>query len=79
MAAILTIFIGNIVVLIPMILNGHASAKYGIPFLFLPGPVWYYRRQYPAILRPLLPVDGLAFKHGSMGSLFQMAGIVSIF
>ncbi len=30
--AILTIFIGNSIVLIPMILNGHAGAKYGIPF-----------------------------------------------
>jgi len=30
--SILTIFIGNIIVLIPMILNGHAGAKYGIPF-----------------------------------------------
>ena len=28
--SILTIFIGNTVVLIPMILNGHAGAKYGI-------------------------------------------------
>jgi nucleobase:cation symporter-1, NCS1 family len=30
--SILTIFIGNAIVLIPMILNGHAGAKYGIPF-----------------------------------------------
>jgi NCS1 family nucleobase:cation symporter-1 len=30
--AILTIFAGNTIVLIPMILNGHAGAKYGIPF-----------------------------------------------
>lgn len=30
--AILTIFIGNSIVLIPMVLNGHAGAKYGIPF-----------------------------------------------
>lgn len=30
--AILTIFIGNSIVLLPMILNGHAGAKYGIPF-----------------------------------------------
>ena len=30
--AILTIFLGNCIVLIPMILNGHAGAKYGIPF-----------------------------------------------
>src|SRR5437773_3809212 len=30
--AILTIFLGNSIVLVPMILNGHAGAKYGIPF-----------------------------------------------
>src|SRR6201987_1818196 len=30
--AILTIFLGNAIVLVPMILNGHAGAKYGIPF-----------------------------------------------
>ncbi|MBC7947959.1 MAG: NCS1 family nucleobase:cation symporter-1 [Chitinophagaceae bacterium] len=30
--AILTIFIANTIVLIPMVLNGHAGAKYGIPF-----------------------------------------------
>jgi nucleobase:cation symporter-1, NCS1 family len=41
--AILTIFLGNTVVLIPMILNGHAGAKYGIPF-----PV------FPAMLRAIV-------------------------
>lgn len=30
--AIITIFLGNAIVLIPLILNGHAGAKYGIPF-----------------------------------------------
>ncbi|WP_431216584.1 cytosine permease [Puia sp. P3] len=30
--AIGTIFLGNTIVLIPMILNGRAGAKYGIPF-----------------------------------------------
>ena len=30
--AVLTIFIGNVIVLVPMLLNGHAGAKYGIPF-----------------------------------------------
>ena len=28
----LTIFLGNTIVLVPMVLNGHAGAKYGIPF-----------------------------------------------
>ncbi|PYJ05939.1 MAG: nitrate reductase, partial [Verrucomicrobia bacterium] len=30
--AILTIFLGNLIVLIPMILNAHAGTLYGIPF-----------------------------------------------
>lgn len=30
--AILTVFLGNTIVLIPMCLNGHAGARYGIPF-----------------------------------------------
>ena len=30
--AIFTIFLGNVIVLAPMLLNSHAGAKYGIPF-----------------------------------------------
>ncbi|MFO0840584.1 MAG: NCS1 family nucleobase:cation symporter-1 [Phycisphaerae bacterium] len=30
--AVLTIFLGNVVVLIPMVLNAHPGTKYGIPF-----------------------------------------------
>ena len=30
--AVLTIFLGNLIVLAPMILNAHAGTKYGIPF-----------------------------------------------
>jgi NCS1 family nucleobase:cation symporter-1 len=30
--AVLTIMVGNVVVLVPMILNGHAGTKYGVPF-----------------------------------------------
>jgi len=30
--AVLTIFFGNLIVLVPMILNAHAGTKYGIPF-----------------------------------------------
>jgi len=32
MQALLTVFLGNLIVLIPMILNGHVGVKYGIPF-----------------------------------------------
>ena len=30
--AIFTILLGNLIVLVPMLLNAHAGAKYGIPF-----------------------------------------------
>src|ERR1700675_2454446 len=30
--AVVTIFLGNLIVLIPMILNAHAGTRYGIPF-----------------------------------------------
>jgi nucleobase:cation symporter-1, NCS1 family len=30
--AILTIFLGNLIVVVPMIMNAHAGTKYGIPF-----------------------------------------------
>ena len=53
--AILTIFFGNLIVLVPMILNAHAGTRYGIPF-----PV-YCRASFgtrganvPAILRALV-------------------------
>src|SRR5271166_6324943 len=30
--AILTILLGNLIVLVPMLLNAHAGTRYGIPF-----------------------------------------------
>lgn len=53
--AILTIFIGNIVVLLPMILNGHAGTKYGIPFpVFARASFGVHGANIPAILRAIV-------------------------
>jgi nucleobase:cation symporter-1, NCS1 family len=53
--AVLTIFIGNTVVLIPMILNGHAGAKYGIPFpVFARASFGTTGANIPAILRAIV-------------------------
>ncbi|MES2589036.1 MAG: NCS1 family nucleobase:cation symporter-1 [Bacteroidota bacterium] len=53
--AILTIFIGNVVVLIPMILNGHAGAKYGIPFpVFARASFGVLGANIPAVLRAIV-------------------------
>ena len=53
--AILTIFLGNTVVLIPMILNGHAGAKYGIPFpVFARASFGVRGANIPAMLRAIV-------------------------
>lgn len=53
--AILTIFLGNSIVLIPMILNGHAGAKYGIPFpVFARASFGTRGANIPAILRAIV-------------------------
>jgi len=53
--AILTIFLGNSVVLIPMILNGHAGAKYGIPFpVFARASFGVKGANIPALLRAIV-------------------------
>jgi len=53
--AILTIFLGNTIVLIPMILNGHAGAKYGIPFpVFARASFGIKGANIPAMLRAIV-------------------------
>ena len=53
--AIGTIFLGNTIVLIPMILNGHAGAKYGIPFPVLARASFGVRgANIPAMLRAIV-------------------------
>lgn len=53
--AILTIFLGNTIVLIPMILNGHAGAKYGIPFpVFARASFGTQGANIPAMLRAIV-------------------------
>lgn len=53
--AILTIFLGNTIVLIPMILNGHAGAKYGIPFpVFARASFGTVGANIPALLRAIV-------------------------
>ena len=53
--AIATILLGNLIVLIPMILNAHAGAKYGIPFpVFVRAPFGVRGANIPAILRALV-------------------------
>src|SRR5689334_4633118 len=53
--AVVTIFLGNVIVLIPMVLNAHAGTKYGIPFpVYCRASFGTWGANVPAILRALV-------------------------
>jgi NCS1 family nucleobase:cation symporter-1 len=53
--AVGTVLLGNLIVLIPMLLNAHAGAKYGIPFpVFIRAPFGVRGANLPAILRAIV-------------------------
>jgi NCS1 family nucleobase:cation symporter-1 len=53
--AMLTILLGNLIVLVPMILNAHAGTKYGVSFPVLCRAAFGVRGAYvPAVLRALV-------------------------
>jgi NCS1 family nucleobase:cation symporter-1 len=53
--AVLTILLGNLIVLIPMLLNAHAGTRYGIPFpVFVRASFGVRGANVPALLRALV-------------------------
>jgi NCS1 family nucleobase:cation symporter-1 len=53
--ALFTVFLGNVLVLVPMLLNAHAGAQYGIPFpIFARASFGVLGANVPAILRALV-------------------------
>ncbi len=72
--AILTIFLGNTIVLAPMILNGHAGAKYGIPFPVLARVSFGVRgANVPAMLRAIVACGWFGIQTWIGGfALYQM-------
>ncbi len=53
--AVLTIFLGNTIVLLPMVLNAHAGTKYGIPFpVYCRASFGMLGANVPAVLRALV-------------------------
>lgn len=53
--AMLAILLGNLLVLIPMVLNGHAGTKYGIPFpVFARSSFGVFGTHIPSIARALV-------------------------
>src|SRR5262245_55709053 len=53
--AVVTIMVGNVIVLVPMVLNGHAGTKYGVPFPVLARASFGIKGAHvPSLLRALV-------------------------
>src|SRR5437868_14969901 len=53
--AVLTILLGNVIVLIPLVLNAHAGTRYGIPFpVYCRASFGLLGANVPALLRALI-------------------------
>jgi len=76
--AVTTIFLGNLIVLIPMLLNAHAGTKYGIPFPVLVRASFGVRgANIPAILRALVACGWFGIQAWIGGqAIFSMLKIV---
>jgi NCS1 family nucleobase:cation symporter-1 len=73
--ALLTIFLGNTIVLVPMLLNGRAGAEYGIPFpVFARASFGVRGANVPALLRAIIACGWFGIQTWIGGyALYQMA------
>ena len=75
--AILTIFLGNVIVLVPMVLNAHAGTKYGIPFPVYCRPSFgILGANVPALLRALVACGWFGIQTWIGGAaIYQIMGV----
>lgn len=77
--AVFTILLGNLIVLIPMLLNAHAGAKYGIPFpVFVRAPFGPLGANVPALLRAVVACGWFGIQSWIGGTaIAQMVNILA--
>ena len=76
--AVLTVFLGNLIVLVPMLLIGHAGTKYGIPYAVLARASFGTRgARLPALLRALVACGwyGIQTWFGGM-MIYTLVGVL---
>src|SRR5438552_52097 len=76
--AIMTILLGNLVVMIPLLLNAHAGTKYGIPFpVFVRASFGVRGANIPAVLRALVACGWFGIQTWIGGqAIYTMLGVV---
>jgi NCS1 family nucleobase:cation symporter-1 len=75
--AVVTIFLGNVIVLVPMILNAHAGTKYGIPFpIYCRASFGILGANVPALLRALVACGWFGIQSWiGGGAIYQILAI----
>lgn len=75
--AVVTIFLGNCIVLVPMVLNAHAGTKYGIPYPVYCRPAFgILGANVPAILRALVACGWFGIQAWIGGeAIYKLLGI----
>jgi len=76
--AVFTILLGNLIVLVPMLLNAHAGAKYGIPFpVLVRASFGVFGANVPAMLRALVACGWFGIQTWIGGqAIHTMLGII---
>ena len=76
--AVMTVFFGNAIVLVPMLLIGHAGAKYGIPYAVLVRASFgTVGGRLPALLRALVACGWYAIQSWFGGAMiYTLAGVL---
>ncbi len=77
--AVLTILLGNLIVLVPMLLNAHAGTRYGIPFpVFVRASFGVRGANIPALLRAIVACGWFGIQSWIGGqSIAAMIGVLS--
>ena len=77
--AVMTVMLGNVIVLIPMILNGHPGTKYGIPFPVLARASWGIQGAHvPSILRALVACGWFGIQTWIGGfAIYQLLNVIA--
>ena len=77
--ALMTVFLGNVIVLIPMLLIGHAGTKYGVPFpVLLRSSFGTMGARLPALLRGLVACGWFGIQTWVGGfAIYQIINAVS--
>lgn len=75
--AILTVFLGNAIVVVPMIMNAHAGTKYGIPFpVFCRASFGVLGANIPALMRAVVACGWFGIQTWIGGdAIFRICGV----